>query len=551
MPDEIDYEKLDKSGMAGGYYHSCVTDREPYLVRARRISELTIPTLFRSQGAGGSDDVIIPWNSIGAYCNANLASALVFTMFPSGRSGFLLEQAEQAAIDLEQLPEEQRAQIKEAIEKGLSRIEQDTTKAIAADGDRAKMFVAALRLLIGGNHAFQFYDDATMRGIPLERYVVTRDAQGTVLKFCIRDDRDWDDLPEDVEEGLLKLGVKPPKPDPSGRRPVCIYTHGRLDDGKYEVRQEVLGMAIPGTEYTRDKDALDFLFLPWLLLDEEHYGRSYCEFYEGDLLTAEGLTKSLGEGAAAAARFITLVNPTGLTNKKQLAAARNGDTISGRESDVSVLKAEKGGDFMVGKNTLDDGLQRLGKAFLLNSSVQRSGERVTAEEIRYMAGELEKALGGVYAQQEITWQTPYYKRKLKLLQKAKRVTALPEGTVSMTITAGQASLARNQEITQLRTGASILAETFGAEALPQFLKPNKFAMRIWNALGVDTDGLVPTDEELAQQKQQEQMMAMAQSMGPQALQQVGNNITSNQVAQTAADAKVATAASTQGTPSNG
>ncbi len=541
MSDDTDYKKIEKSGLAGGYYHSGITDRDPYLQRARRISELTIPTLFRSEGAGGADDVIIPWNSIGAYCNANLASALVFTMFPSGRSGFLLEQAERAAIDLEQLPEEQRGKIKDAIEKGLSKIEQDTTKAIAADGDRAKMFVAALRLLIGGNHAFQFYDDATMRGIPLERYCVTRDGQGTVLRFCVMDDRDWADLPEDVEEGLLKMGIKRPVPDPSGKTPVCIYTYGCLKEGKYEVHQEVLGLAIPGTEYTRDKDALDFLFLPWLLLDAEHYGRSYCEFYEGDLLTAEGLTKSLGEGAAAAARFVTMVNPTGLTNKKQLAAARNGDTISGRESDVSVLKAEKGGDFMVGKSTLDDGLGRLSKAFLLNSSVQRSGERVTAEEIRYMAGELEKALGGVYAQQEITWQTPYYKRKLKLLQKAGRVTKLPEGTVSMTITAGQASLARNQEITQLRTGASILTETFGPDKLTMFLKPMAFANRIWNALGVDTDGLVPTQEELDQQAQKEQMMAMAQSMGPQALQQVGNNITSNQVADTNAQAKIATA----------
>lgn len=34
---------------------------------------------------------------------------------------------------------------------------------------------------------------------------------------------------------------------------------------------------------------------------------------------------------------------------------------------------------------------------LLNSAVQRNGERVTAEEIRYVAGELEDTLGGVYS----------------------------------------------------------------------------------------------------------------------------------------------------------
>ncbi|WP_416142518.1 portal protein [Escherichia coli] len=32
-----------------------------------------------------------------------------------------------------------------------------------------------------------------------------------------------------------------------------------------------------------------------------------------------------------------------------------------------------------------------------NSAVQRTGERVTAEEIRYVASELEDTLGGVYS----------------------------------------------------------------------------------------------------------------------------------------------------------
>ena len=37
------------------------------------------------------------------------------------------------------------------------------------------------------------------------------------------------------------------------------------------------------------------------------------------------------------------------------------------------------------------------RLLLLNSSVQRNAERVTAEEVRYMAQELETALGGVYS----------------------------------------------------------------------------------------------------------------------------------------------------------
>ena len=41
--------------------------------------------------------------------------------------------------------------------------------------------------------------------------------------------------------------------------------------------------------------------------------------------------------------------------------------------------------------------ERLAFDFLLNSAIQRKAERVTAEEIRYMAQELETAQGGVYS----------------------------------------------------------------------------------------------------------------------------------------------------------
>lgn len=544
MPETpYDYDKADRSGIAGGYYHAGVTDREPYLARARRVSELTIPTLFRSEGANGADDQIIPWNSIGAYCVNNLASKVVTTLFPPGRAPMVLEQGEKAATDLLTLPEAEQGAIKEIINKGLSAIEQKTSKAIEADGDRARMYVAALRMLIGGNHGLQFYDDGTLRGIPLERFVVTRDGQGSVIRFGLLDNRDWADLETDIREGLEKSGVPyPMEADASGKRPVRIYTYGTLIDGRYRVHQECLGMEIEGTRVEYNKKRLPFLFLPWLLLDEEHYGRSYCEFYEGDLLTAESLTKSLGEGAAAIARFLTLVNPTGLTNKKTFAAAKNGDVITGREQDVSVFKAEKGGDFSVAKAEVDDTIGRLSRAFLLNSSVQRSGERVTAEEIRYMAAELEDALGGVYSQQTVTWQQPYVETKLRLLQKAGRVQKLPEGAVTVTVTGGLGTLARNAEITQLRTGASILTETFGADKLTTFVKPSVFAARVWAALGVDSVGLVPTEEEQAAEAQQAMMQQMAAQVAPEALKQVGNNITSNQVAQTNADAKVASSA---------
>lgn len=549
-PETLD--TLNKRGRAAGYYHANVTDREPYLQRARDVSELTIPTLFRPEGDNSTSKQIIPWNSIGAYCVNNLASKVVFALFPAGRPNFKAEQDKRTLKDLEQLSPQERETVQGVIRAGLSKLEQDVTAAIEEDGDRARMFVAALRLLIGGNHAFQFYDDSTIRGIPLERFVVTRDPQGNLLEFALRDSLDWSTLSETTRDAIREAGVQEPQRPENGRRPVDVYTHGCLvakapfRDKVWEVREEVLGVEVPGSEKTYTKEALPFLFLPWILLDGESYGRSYVEFYEGDLLTAESLTKTVGEGSAALARFILMVDPTGLTEKRNVSKARTGDVISGREQDVKALTAEgKSVDFSIAKAEKDDAIQRLGRAFLLNSSAQRSGERVTAEEIRYVAQELESALGGVYSQQIITWQAPYIRLKLHYLQKQSRVTKLPKDAVKITVTAGLAALARTAELNSLQTLATVIGQAYGPQAVPQFLKPEVFVSRVAAALGVDPTGLVPTAEEVAQAQQAAQQQAMMAQLGPEALRQFGNNVTSNQVAATNAEAKVATASQPQ------
>lgn len=543
-------QKLDeamKAGLAASYYQSAKVDREPYLERARDLSSVTIPYLYRQEGENGSSKLVIPWNSIGAYCVSNLGAKIVFALFPPGRPNFKATQSKSTALDLLQLPPEEQARIKGIISQGLSMLEQDTVDAIEEDGDRARMFIAALHLIVSGNHAFQFYDDSTLRGIPLTRYVVSRDAQGNLLRFAIEDILDWETIPEDVKDAVKRAtGMERPPLTKAGKSPIKVYTHGILIGGKWKVHQEVMGVLVEGSEATFAKDKLPYLFLAWQRLDEEDYGRSYSELYEGDLLTAESFTKSIGEGAAAMARFFIMINPTGMTDKRAVAKARNGDVITGREQDVFIPTGEgKSVDFSVASQEEEKALGRLAKAYLLNSSVQRQGERVTAEEIRAATQELEDALGGVYSQQVISWQLPYIQTKVRLLQRTKRVTPIPENAVKIQVTAGLAALARNAELAGLRTFSGIISETFGPTELPKYIKPTEFVSRVAAALGVDAVGLVPTAEELAQDAQQQQQMMMMQQLGPEALKQAGNNLTANQVADTNAQAKMATAAQPQ------
>lgn len=134
-----------------------------------------------------------------------------------------------------------------------------------------------------------------------------------------------------------------------------------------------------------------------------------------------------------------------MTSKRALAEAMNGDVITGDPSDVATLENNVEPNFQSAEKRIQSKMELLARAFLLNSSVQREGERVTAEEIRYMAQELQDALGGVYSGQVTTFQRPYSILKMAALQRTGRMTILPKQAIKVAITTGAAALSRNAE----------------------------------------------------------------------------------------------------------
>lgn len=535
-------------GQAASRYASGRTDRDPFLTRARRCASLTIPSLFRAEGDNGSTDQEVPWNSAGAYMVSNLAAKVILALFPAGRPPMKLKQDRKSAMDLMKLPEDERGKLKADIDKGLSMVEQEFVEAMDEDGDRARLNIAALKLIVGGNHGIQLYPDGTIRGVSLDRFCTWRDPSGNLLEFVIADPLAWETLPEDIKAACKERGYQ--EAAPGSKAEITVYTHGLLSGGKWTVYQEVCGFEVAASRASYVPEALPFLFLPWILLDGENYGRSYVELYEGDLQTVEGNTQTVAEGSAALAMFLRFVHPGGLTSKKAVAEARNGDVLTGRAEDVTTLQGNKGADFQSALSITQDAANRLSRAFLLNSAVQRGGERVTAEEIRFVAQELEDALGGVYSQQVVTWQTPYVRLKMRYLQRTGRVTPLPQSTVKVTIIAGMAALGRNAELQALDSFIGGSAQVIGPEAVQQAVNPRVYMTRRAAALGISTEGLVYSEEDAAQRMQAQMQQQLLQQAAPEALRQLGTNITSNQVAETNAQSKVdaAVAKGAEGAP---
>lgn len=512
--------KQAATGTASSRYGALKVEREPFLVRGRRCAALTIPSLCRPEGDDGSTDLEVPWQNLGSYGVNNLASKEVLSLFPPGLPFFKLKQSKSVLRDLMDLPEDQRGQLKAEIGKALGEVEKEVVECIEEDGDRTVQFDAARHLIVTGNHGLHFYPDSTMRGIPLESYVTVRDKAGNLLEFAIEDALAWETVPEDVQRLCEEAGYEV-KTDAKLQQPIKVYTHGRLEAGVWTVYQEAWGKEVPGSRGRFNKDVLPYLFLRMVALKGESYGRSYIEDYEGDLQTLDGNYQIVTEASAAIARFVQAVKPGGVTSKKALAEAPNGAVITGNADDVTTIRADKTGDLNAAWNVIQEVTGRLSKAMLLNSAVQRGGERVTAEEIRYVAKELEDALGGVYSNQVTTWQAPYARLKMAALQRRGRVTTLPKDAVSLTIITGAAALGRGGELMALDQFVGGGLNVLGKDAMATALNPRVYLSRRATALGVDTDGLVYSEEQAQAIMAQQQQTQMQQTLAPELVRQAG------------------------------
>ena len=233
---------------------------------------------------------------------------------------------------------------------------------------------------------------------------------------------------------------------------VELYTRVYLDKekDKWIVSQEVFGVEIPEANGEFEKDELPYLALRWAALPNEDYGRSYVDEVIGDLRSLEGLSQARLEASAASAKVIFFVSPNGTTRAVDISKAENLEVLEGNAEDVSVLQINKNADIATIRESVNDLKQDLAFHFLMNSSIQRQAERVTAEEIRTMASELEESLGGTYTVLSQEFQLPYIRLKIMKMREA---GAFPEdsATIEPMITTGLEGLGRGQDYNKILT----------------------------------------------------------------------------------------------------
>lgn len=495
------------TGQAKKRYEALKTPRSNVLLQAREAARLTIPGLVPEEGTYDPHAATEqPYTSNGARLVNNVSAKLLLALFPPERPFFRLD------IDAE-VAEEMGAGLGEA----QAKLADISMKALAlADKSMSRtIWMEALRhLVVAGNVlVYQPPDESQMRMWRLDQYVVTRGKNGVIREAVIYDEV----LPSELsEEVRTACGVAYDAEKPEKDKKVPIYTHVYNDGlGKMNHYEEINGIEVPGSRGAVAVESSGWQALRWQAVPGSDYGRSYVTEYAGDFLSLEDANRSIIKFAVEAARILRLVDPNAGIDVEEIAAAESGDWLTGLKDKVETLQLDKNQDFQILWNLAQSIERRLSQAFLIASNAIRDAERVTAEEIRAIAQELEDSLGGTYTVLSSEVQRPYAARLLYILNKLGKAPALPP-EIEVVVVTGFNALGQNHSSEAMKAWLGDLTNTLGPAWVQQNIDGQEVAVRLGVSYGViDVQKLLRSPDDISADMQNSTLAQAGIAAAPQ------------------------------------
>ena len=130
-----------------------------------------------------------------------------------------------------------------------------------------------------------------------------------------------------------------------------------------------------------------------------------------------------------------------------------------------------------------------------------------------LSQELEAALGGLYSLLSQELQLPIVSRLMDKMSKDKRLPKIPKDIVKPTIVTGVEALGRGNDLNRLDMFLAGANQVVGPQAVTQYLNVSDYFKRRATALGIETEGLIKTEEEIQQAMQQVQQQEMMMKLG--------------------------------------
>lgn len=436
-------------------YERETVHRTHFLNRARRNSELTIPSLMTQLVTGQMVLIVEPYQNVGAEAVVNLSSRLLIALLPPGRNFFRLSISENLVAAIGENPEMQD----EVTEwtRQLAAYEAAAQAVVDASNWRVMTDAGLQQLLVAGNYLEYIDPESSFLKIyRLDQFVVKRDFLGEVNEIIVLEKMSKESLPENAQP-LVATADK-------DKQDIELYTQMVLDGDKWRVHQEINEKVVPNSKGIIPADEFPYRHVRYKVIPGERYGRSKVDEHAADLRQLEIIEKSITEGASMAARHLYLVKPSASGLRKKISDAANGDILIGFEDDVALLSFDNHNGLQIATARAETLERRIRYAFLLHRAAQRDAERVTATEINAVIEELETALGGVYSMLAYDLMGWRLSRLLGNLQR-KGVIKLSwdNADIAPRVLTGLDALNRERDVARVRTVAELL-QMFGEEA---------------------------------------------------------------------------------------
>lgn len=496
MATNVDINKIIEEPIKSRF-NTLDGNRSTILKRARDCALLTIPSVLPSDGHTENDYMATPYQSLGARLVNNLGSKLLLTMLPPNNSFFRLYPDNKVKQVLDE------ASLQEANNVAVL-IEKEAQKAIEKQAIRVNSFELMKSLIITGN-ALGVKTETGLKTYRLDAYVVLRDYRGNPIEIITKESVNPNTLDIAIQEQLQIAD--------ENDKDVDLYTRAVMRDGSWYEYQYVDDVFVEGSESTYKLENLPYLALRWTSVGGHNYGVGLVEQYLGDFRSLEACYQMLIEHAAVAGKTVFGVKAGSILDVDELNEATNGEVIQGDfDNDLTVLRVDKGADIAYLERVAEVLQRRLEQAFLSASSVARDSERTSATEIRYMAGDLEQALGGVYSVLSQEFQAPL---ATLILNGLKNVDM--QGFEFVVVT-GVDALGRNSDLEKLMQFVQILNNSGLQEAIASRLNVDNLINDITTASSLPTGRYVKSQEQVqAEQASAQEQQLLAQ--GGQALAQ--------------------------------
>jgi len=410
--------------------------RQSFLRRCETYAFYTLPKLCPPNGYDQETvELNHDFQAVGAQAVNHLANKIMLALFAPGNPFFRADPDPQLLRQIAQL-----GMAEQELQQALAQGEKQAVAELDRMALRPKLYEAVKQLIVTGNALLCLEQDSA-RVIGIKHYVVRRSMSGQIVEIIIEDCVLFDELDPDVQAHVARYTHYQPD------REVTLYRWiNRLPTGEYAMTQWVDQYQLPKQFNGKwPEQHLPYRAMTWDLSDDAHYGTGLVEDYKGDFAGLSALTKAQVQGAILASEFRWLANPAGMTKPEDFQNSANGSVLPGNEGDLVLVQSGKSSDLQVTMAMAAEYIKRIGQGFLLSMAVTRDAERVTAEEIRMQANELETSLGGAYSRLAVDFQLPMAYWLLDRVGMSIRGKA-----VTPRIVTGMEALSRNGDLDDLK-----------------------------------------------------------------------------------------------------